>query len=207
VGGHTVRDPEIKFGYAVTGIVDPERILRNGGGKPNEALILTKALGTGIVATALKAGRADGAVASAATAAMIALNRLAAEAARAHGASAATDVTGFGLVGHASNLARESRLTLEIRAAALPALPGALELAVEHQPGGLRANRRAYAPLVEVVESPDAAREALLYDPQTSGGLLVLLPEGRVAAFLDAVPGAAVIGRSREAGPCPISLC
>src|SRR5688572_22248470 len=129
LGGHSVRDPEIKFGYAVTGLVDEAQLLTNAGARPGQALVLTKALGTGVIATALKAGRAPEEVVAAATTSMATLNRAAAEGALRHRATAATDVTGFGLAGHASGIARESGVTLEIALDALAALPGALDLA------------------------------------------------------------------------------
>jgi len=204
LGGHSVRDPELKFGYAVTGLVDPGRMLTNAGGRAGEALVLTKPLGTGVVATALKAGAAPAAAVAEATRSMARLNREAAEAALAHGASAATDVTGFGLVGHAAAIARESRLTLEIELRALPLLPGALELAEAHQAGGLKSNRAEYEPRVEYGGRAEAARKALLYDPQTSGGLLLLVPEAAAEALVAAVAGARVVGRARSAGTRPI---
>src|SRR5262245_6023241 len=113
LGGHSVRDPEIKFGYAVTGLVDPGRMLTNKGARPGDVLVLTKPLGTGVIATALKAGAAEPAAVAAATVSMAALNAAAAEAARRFSARAATDITGFGLLGHAANVARESGVTLE----------------------------------------------------------------------------------------------
>jgi selenide,water dikinase len=204
LGGHSVRDPEIKFGYAVTGLVDPARILSNAGGHPGQALVLTKPLGTGVVATALKAGEAPPGSVAAATRAMATLNRAAAESALRHGVTAATDVTGFGLVGHAAAIARESRLTLELEAAALPLLPGALDLAPRFQPAGLRANRLAFEPHVEVQGSVPAALATLLFDPQTSGGLLVLVPEAEAPAFLAETEGAQRIGRTLVAGPKPL---
>ena len=197
LGGHSVRDPEIKFGYAITGLIDPGRILSNAGGRGDEALVLTKPLGTGIVATALKAGRAPEDAVAAATASMSALNRAAAEAGLRHGARAATDITGFGLVGHATALARQSRLSLEIRAADLPLLPAALELAPAFQPAGLKANRRQFEPEVEYRVDPGEALMALLYDPQTSGGLFLLVPAGETAALVAELPGARVVGRAR----------
>ena len=133
---------------------------------------------------------------AAASAAMCALNRDASAAALRHGVTGATDVTGFGLAGHAAALARESRLTLEIDAAALPLLPGALELAGHFQAGGLKANRREFEPRIEYAGTPDEARAALLFDPQTSGGLLLLVPEERARALLAELPAARVIGRS-----------
>jgi selenide,water dikinase len=204
LGGHSVRDPEIKFGYAVTGLVDPARVLSNAGGRPGQVIVLTKPLGTGVVATALKAAEASAATVAAATAVMAALNRAASEAALRHGVTCATDVTGFGLVGHAAAIARESRVTLEIEAAALPLLPGALDLAPRFQPGGLRANRRAFEPLVDVRGRPDAALEALFYDPQTSGGLLLLVPPDEVAALLAETEGAVLVGRVLPPGPKPL---
>jgi selenide,water dikinase len=203
LGGHSVRDPEIKFGYAVTGLVDPSRMLTNAGGRPGQVLALTKPLGTGIVSTALKAGEAPAAFVAAATRSMERLNDRAAEAALAHGVTGATDVTGFGLLGHAMALARESRLTLEIDAATLPVLPGALELSPRFQAGGLKANRSAFSPLVELAGDV-AALLPLLFDPQTSGGLLVLVPEREAAAFLTEVEGARAIGRSTPRGPKPL---
>ena len=204
LGGHSVRDPEIKFGYAVTGLVDPARMLTNAAGKPGQALVLTKPLGTGVIATALKAGKAPEASVLASTESMKQLNREAAEAALAHGVEAATDVTGFGLAGHAAGIARESGLTLEIELKSLPLLPGALELAERFQAAGLKANRQAFEPRVEYGGRAEPARQALLYDPQTSGGLLLLVPEAEVPALVARVAGARVIGCTRSAGPRPL---
>jgi len=204
LGGHSIRDPEVKFGYAVTGLVDPRRMMTNAGGRPGQVLVLTKPLGTGIVGTALKAGRADAAAVEEITRSMATLNRAAAEAALAHGVDGATDVTGFGLAGHAAALARESHLTLEIDAGALPLFPGVLDLAEQNQAGGLKANRLAFQLLVEYEGTIDERRILLLYDPQTSGGLLLLVPEPRTRALLDAVPGARAIGRAVAAGPKPL---
>ena len=204
LGGHTVRDPEIKFGYAITGLVDPARILSNARGRAGQVLLLTKPLGTGVIATALKAGEAPAEAVAAATAAMSTLNRGASEAALRHGVTAATDVTGFGLLGHAAAIARESRLTLEFESSALPLLPGALDLAERFAPGGLAANRRAFEPSVLYQGGLDAALSALLYDPQTSGGLLLLVPEDEAAALLAETPGARRVGRTLPAGPKPL---
>jgi selenide,water dikinase len=200
LGGHSVRDPEIKFGYAVTGLVDPARMITNAGGRPGDVLLLTKPLGTGVIATALKAGQAPPEAVEAATRSMAALNREAAEAAVQAGVRGGTDVTGFGLAGHASALARESRLTLEVRLDALSLLPGALELAPRFQPGGLKANQRQFEPGVEYAADAPGPLRALLFDPQTSGGLLLLAPEARVSGLLSALPAARVIGRALEAG-------
>jgi selenide,water dikinase len=206
LGGHSVRDPEIKFGYAVTGLVDPHRMLTNAGGRPGQVLVLTKPLGTGIIATALKAGAAPAEAAAASAASMRNLNRAASEAALRHGVTAATDVTGFGLAGHAAAVARESRLTLEITSTALPLLPGVLELALRFQAGGLKANRRAFEPQLEYESALDERLAALVFDPQTSGGLLLLVPEETVGALLAELPGARAVGRSRERGPRALVL-
>jgi selenide,water dikinase len=206
VGGHSIRDPEVKFGYAVTGLVEPGRMMTNAGGREGEILVLTKPLGTGVIATALKAGQAPEDALEAATASMAALNRAASEAALAHGVTGATDVTGFGLAGHAGALARESNVTLEIHARKLPLLPGALQLAPRHQAGGLKANRLAFELLVEYDGHLDEARRALLFDPQTSGGLLLLAPEARAARLVAAVPGVRAIGRAVPVGPKPLII-
>jgi selenide,water dikinase len=206
LGGHSVRDPEIKFGYAVTGVAEAGRLLTNAEGRVGDRLVLTKPLGTGVIATALKAGRAPQESVAAATLSMRTLNRDAAAAALSHGCAAATDVTGFGLVGHASNIARESRLLLEIDLSALPLLPGARDLALTSQPGGLQANRRQFGPGVEDAADPDEALRALLYDPQTSGGLLLLAPARHAEDLAAEIPGARVIGRCLEAGAGPIRI-
>jgi selenide,water dikinase len=194
LGGHTVRDPEIKFGYAVTGLVDPARLLTNASARPGDVVVLTKPLGTGVIATALKAGQAPAPAVEAATRSMLALNRDAAEAALRGGVRCATDVTGFGLAGHASAVARESRVTVEIDASDLPVLPAALELAVAFQAGGLKANRREFEPGIDYRNDPGEARRALLFDPQTSGGLLLFVPQAGIEGLLAELPGSRVIG-------------
>jgi selenide, water dikinase len=199
LGGHTIRDPEIKFGYAVTGRIDPRRVLTNAGARPGDAFVLTKRIGTGVIATALKAGKCPDDVAAVSARQMAALNAEAAEAAMALGATAATDVTGFGLVGHAWNIARESRVAIELEVGALPVLPGALELALAFQPGGLKANRRAFEGRIEYRRAISEAEKALLFDPQTSGGLFVALPEAAATAFVSRIAGARVVGRAAKA--------
>jgi selenide,water dikinase len=206
LGGHSVRDPEIKFGYAVTGLVDPERMLTNALGRAGDVAVLTKPLGTGVITTALKAGRAPAGAVEASTLSMATLNKAAAEAAQRHGARCATDITGFGLAGHALGVARESRLTLEIEAGALPLLPHAEELAPSSQAGGLKANRRQFEPSVEYRSNPSEPLRALLYDPQTSGGLLVLLPEAAAGALQRDLEAARVVGRAVAAGTRPIVI-
>jgi len=197
LGGHSVRDPEIKFGYAVTGLVDPQHMLTNAGAHAEDVLVLTKPLGTGVIATALKAGQAPAAAVEAATLSMSALNREASELALRFGAHAATDVTGFGLAGHAIAIARESRVTLEFEAAALPLLPAALDLAKHFQPAGLKANRRQFEVHTVFRASPEESLRALLFDPQTSGGLLIALPEQGAERLLAEMPAARRVGRAR----------
>ena len=206
LGGHTVRDPEIKFGYAITGVVEESALLTNAGAKPGDVLVLTKPLGTGVIATAQKNGRAKEESVHASTTSMARLNRIPAELARRYNARAATDITGFGLIGHALGLARESRVGLEIDVAALPLLPGAADLAAENQSGGLKANEKQFAALVETRGSVPAHLHTLVFDPQTSGGLLLCLPEERAAGLLLELRDARNIGRVTASSPGKIML-
>jgi selenide,water dikinase len=187
VGGHSVRDPELKFGYAVTGIAKRKQLLLNSGARVGDRLYLTKPLGTGILSTALKQGKLDARLTKRLATHMASLNRAASEAAVASGARAATDVTGFGLLGHASQVADASGVTFALMPTARWFLPRVLELAEAGvAPGGLARNREFYgasvAPAVLAVPMLQA-----LYDPQTSGGLLVAVPARRVAAFEQAL--------------------
>lgn len=176
LGGHTIRDNEVKFGYAVTGEVDPERVLTNAAAQPGDVLFLTKAIGTGIVGTAIKAGRAPEAAVQAAVRSMTTLNRAAAEALRALPAGrvhACTDITGFGLVGHGCELAAASGVTLQIRARSVPLLTGVLALVRDNRSGGLLSNLDHFERSVTAEVGIDQELLWLLYDPQTSGGLLI----------------------------------
>jgi selenide,water dikinase len=174
LGGHTVQDREIKFGYSITGTVDPKRMLTNAGAKPGDRLILTKPLGTGIVGTAIKFGRASHDLIDRAVAQMTMLNKSAAEAiANVDGVHACTDITGFGLAGHASEMAAASKVTIEIDSKALPIIPGVLDMAAQNKSGGMKTNREHFENGMEYCsEIPDSVRD-LLFDPQTSGGLLI----------------------------------
>jgi len=201
LGGHTVQDQEIKFGYAVTGEVDPSRVWSNAGARAGDVLILTKPIGTGVIATAIKFGRVSEEVASSAIASMCRLNRAAAEALGrlpAGALHACTDVTGFGLVGHATEMAKGSGVTLAIDVAAVPLLDGALDLVDGNTPGGGRTNLQHFASGVAGGTGLDARRIQLLYDPQTSGGLLasVAAPAAADAVRLlaESGVGAQVIG-------------
>ena len=187
VGGHSVRDTELKFGYAVTGIADRRSLLRNSGARPGDRVFLTKPLGTGILSTALKQGRLDARLTRRLAAQMATLNRVASEAAVAAGARAATDVTGFGLLGHAAQLADASGVTLSLHPTTRWFLPRALELAAAGVvPGGLARNREYYEASVDASGVREDWIQAL-YDPQTSGGLLVTLPARRAPVFLKAL--------------------
>jgi selenide,water dikinase len=188
VGGHSIRDDDMKFGYAVTGLVHPRHFWRNVGAQPGDALLLTKPLGTGIISTALKSGKAAEDSLAASVASMTRLNRDAAEALlelAEDAVHAVTDVTGFGLLGHAREVAAGSQVSLEIDHRAIPALPGALEGArAGFLAGGLKNNREFVESCVGFAADVPEEYRHLLYDPQTSGGLLVAIaPESAQAAL------------------------
>jgi selenide,water dikinase len=175
LGGHTVTDPEVKFGYAITGEVDPDRVLTNSGARAGDVLLLTKALGTGIIVRARKYGSGSDAELDAAVRSMVQLNDRPAQVAASLAAGtvgACTDVTGFGLLGHATEMASASGVSIVIDTARLPVLPGALRLAAEFLPCGGRANLKFFRSL-HVSPHVDAARHLVCLDPQTSGGLLM----------------------------------
>jgi len=189
VGGHSVDDPEPKFGMAVTGVVDPDRILRNRGARDGDAMVLTKPLGTGLISTAIKRGIADAPIRDAAVESMIRLNDRAGRAAVEVGATAATDVTGFGLLGHLGEMLGDVGARLD--AEAIPLLPGARRLADDGVvPGGTRRNLR-HAESFTDFGGADESTRVLLADAQTSGGLLVALPPDRVGAFTESLAGEA----------------
>jgi selenide,water dikinase len=188
VGGHSVSDRELKYGLAVIGIVRPDCVVTNAGARPGEALVLTKPIGTGVLATALKNERLSAERLSLATDVMSSLNQAGSEAMVEAGASAATDVTGFGLLGHAVEMADASGVTIEIEAGHVPLLDGALEAAESgFTPGGLLTNQEYFRRFVRVSADAESTTLDLLWDPQTSGGLLIAIPELRLAAFSDAL--------------------
>jgi selenide,water dikinase len=194
VGGHTIIDEELKFGLSVTGSVHPDRLLTNAAATPGDRLVLTKPLGTGLVATAVKRGTAIAGAEAAMIASMITLNRDAARAAVDLGARCATDVTGFGLLGHALRVAKASGVSLTIRPRDVPLLPGAADaLAAGVRTGGAERND-AYVADQVAWHRMDGDIRALLVDPQTSGGLLIALAPARADEFLARVSGAAIIG-------------
>ncbi len=188
LGGHSIDDREPKYGLAVTGTVHPDRVRRNRGGMPGDRLVLTKPLGTGVITTAIKHQVAPPASAAAAIAGMLRLNRDAADAMATVDVHAATDVTGFGLLGHLHYLARASGLAARVDAASVPFLPDAEMLADAGEvPGGTRSNERFLASRVRWPAQLPAARQVLLCDAQTSGGLLMAVPENDLEALLAAL--------------------
>jgi selenide,water dikinase len=203
-GGHTIRDAEPKYGLAVVGVVHPDRTWRKGGARPGDALILTKRLGTGLLVSGARQGRTELADLKAAISQMRTLNRAAAETLSRFDVHAATDVTGFGLLGHGLEMAQASDARFIFDAAALPALDGALDLArAGVETGGAGHNRRFVLPELSVASAVARELVTLAHDPQTSGGLLVAVPGAREVETLDALLAAGVdvwqIGRV-EAG-------
>jgi selenide,water dikinase len=197
-GGHTIDDPVPKYGMAVVGIADPDRLLTIDKAAAGDQLLLTKPVGTGVVATALKRGAADGGTVQAAVDSMTLLNEAGCDAALAAGVRAATDVTGFGLLGHLHRMLRASGVAAEIDSDRVPLLPGAAELAAAgFVPGGTRANQAHLAPVVDVGSEVPAEVAVLLYDAQTSGGLLLAAPDGSplAAELADRGLPAATVGR------------
>ena len=182
VGGHSVRDAEIKFGLSVTGLVDPAAVLTNAGARVGDVLVLTKPLGTGFVTTAAKKEACPPAVLDHAIAGMIQLNALGRDALNAAGGvQAVTDVTGFGLAGHAAEMAQGAGLTVEIDTHALPIIPGAADLAVPRfHTRASRTNREFLAGILQIEPGVDPLGIEFAYDPQTSGGLLIAIDPGRV---------------------------
>lgn len=194
VGGHTVIDEELKYGLAVTGRVHPDRILSNANAKPGDVLLLTKGIGTGILATAGKRGALAPEHEESMYVSMSTLNAAASRAAVELGSRCATDVTGFGLLGHAMHIARASDVRIVFDAGAVPVLPGAREaLAAGYLPGGARRNAEWVSPDVDWNDVGDDIR-SMLTDPQTSGGLLVALDASRVEEYRARVPSAVVVG-------------
>ena len=207
LGGHSVNDPEIKFGYSVTGLVHPQRVLANAGARPGDALVLTKRIGTGVISTALKRGIAEETHVAASIEQMLTLNRQACETMLPLDPHGCTDITGFGLIGHVREMAVASGVTIEIDTAAVRFLPGAVEYARAGAiPAGLKNNREFASCAVESARELPEELEALLYDPQTAGGLLVTLSEADAAAFEAAYAAAYRIGRVIEKQQKPIRL-
>jgi selenide,water dikinase len=207
LGGHSVNDQEIKFGYAVTGTVHPARVWANAGARPGDALVFTKSIGTGVISTALKRGIAAEVHVAASIESMLTLNRRACEVLLGFDVHCCTDVTGFGLIGHARETALASHVTLEIAVDQVRFLPGAVEYARQGAvPAGLRNNREFAACAVAASRQLPDEIEALLYDPQTAGGLLVALSEADAAALERTLAEAYRIGRVLPRREKPIHL-
>ena len=186
VGGHTVEDDELKYGLSLTGLIEPARIIRNSTARPGDVLILTKPLGTGIISTAIKGEMAAAQVVTEAVRWMTTLNRSAADLMAEHHASAATDVTGFGLIGHCSEMARGAGVTIRLNIHDIPLMPGVAELAADGMlPAGCYRNRDHYLPLITGLNPNDDALLPL-FDPQTSGGMLIALSPGDADRFMAA---------------------
>jgi selenide,water dikinase len=200
IGGHSVDNEQIMFGYSVTGLIHPDKVATNSGARAGDVLVLTKPIGTGVISTGIKKGRAEDSVVAASVETMLTPGMYAAEAMREFGVKAATDVTGFALLGHAWEMACASKVTIEIDAGAVPLLGGALQLATEGMlTSGDKTNREYVGPDVEIEPSVDGNLVKLLYDPQTAGGMLIAIAEDKAEALLSSLrtnyPNARIIGR------------
>ncbi len=204
IGGHSVDDTELKYGLSVTGTVHPDKLVTNSGARPDDSLILTKPLGTGIINTAVKAGMADEKTVARVTKSMAMLNGKASELMLEAGINACTDITGFGFIGHALQMAKNSSVSLIINSAAVPFFPEAGEFARQGLcPAGLYRNREFYSPNVSIDNSVPLHLQDILFDPQTSGGLLISLPSGNAEKLLEnlrkaGITGAAIVGSVSE---------
>ena len=207
LGGHSVNDEEIKFGYAVTGSIHPDRIMTNAGARPGDALVFTKRIGTGVISTAIKRQLASEEDVQASVRSMLELNRSACEAMLQFDVHGCTDISGFGLVGHSLEMAQASKVTIEIQAGSVRFLPGALEYARQGAiPGGLKNNREFASCKVEIEDGlPDEVIH-LLHDPQTSGGLLISLPEADASRLIERHKAAYRIGRVLAPESKPIRI-
>lgn len=206
VGGHTILDDEVKYGLSVTGRVDPRRMLTNAAATPGDRLVLTKPIGTGVLATSAKMGTLDATSERTLLESMRALNSLASAVAVDVGARCATDVTGFGLLGHASHIARASAVTVVLASASVPVLPGAREAVGAGVGTGGAVRNAAFVESRVRWGTIDQVLRTLLVDPQTSGGLLVAVPAARLGEYLARVPAAVEIGEIAPAGDYDIVL-
>jgi selenide,water dikinase len=186
IGGHSVDNEQIMFGYSVTGVIDPNKVATNSGARPGDAIILTKPIGTGVISTGIKKGRASDSVVAGSVETMLTPGKYAAEAMRDFGVKGATDVTGFALMGHTWEMACASRVTIEIDATAVPLLEGALELASEGMlTSGDKTNREYVGADISIAETVDQNLIKLLFDPQTAGGMLIAIAEDKAGALLN----------------------
>lgn len=207
LGGHSISEDEVKFGYAVTGIINPGRILTNAGAMPGDVLVFTKRIGTGVISSALKKGIADPIHIDRSIEQMLTLNRAVCDAMSQFEVHACTDVTGFGLLGHAREMALASNVTLQIDASSVRFLPGAIDYVRRGAlSGGLHNNRDFVASCVQMAEGVPEDVQSLLYDPQTSGGLLLSMPKGDADRLMQERPEAYIIGRVRNYETKPIEV-
>jgi selenide,water dikinase len=196
LGGHSVHDQEMKFGYAVTGTIHPERVVTNAGAQPDDVLVLTKPIGTGAINTAVKHGKASPVAEKAAITAMTTSAAKASKAMMSAGCNACTDITGFGLLGHAFEMAKASGVTFVIDSQAVPLLPEVLELISQGMLTRGDKNNRVYVgETVMMSERVSGPMQSALFDPQTAGGLLISMAEQNARGFLDEIPNAQIIGR------------
>lgn len=205
IGGHSVDNEQIMFGYAVTGVIDPAKIASNAGARPGDVIILTKPIGTGVISTGIKFAKASDAIVAASIETMLTAGNFAAEAMREFEVKGATDVTGFALIGHAWEMARASNVSILIEPGAVPLLEGALELAAAGMlTSGDKTNRDYIGEDIEIGDAVDPNLVKLLYDPQTAGGMLISIAEDRANDLLTRLrehyPQAQKIGRVRERG-------
>jgi selenide,water dikinase len=205
IGGHSVDDEQIMFGYAVTGVIDPAKIASNAGARPGDVIILTKPIGTGVIATGIKFAKASDAIVRASVKTMLTAGDFAAEVMREFDVRGATDVTGFSLLGHAWEMACASKVTITMEPAAVPLLEGALELAAAGMlTSGDKTNREYIGEDIEIDEAVDKNLVKVLYDPQTAGGMLISISPDRVddllARLRENYPQARKIGRVLERG-------
>ena len=199
IGGHSVDNEQIMFGYSVTGVIDPGKVATNSGARPGDVIILTKPIGTGIISTGIKWGKTSPEVAARSVETMLTPGKHAAEAMREFGVKGATDVTGFALLGHAWEMACASKVTIEIDASSVPILEGAIELAAQKMlTSGDKTNREYIGEDVEIAESVNKEMRHLLFDPQTAGGMLIAIPQEHGDQLLNRLrenyPQAAMIG-------------
>ncbi|MDQ3321523.1 MAG: selenide, water dikinase SelD [Acidobacteriota bacterium] len=199
LGGHSVDDQEIKFGYAITGTINPEKIIKNSGAKAGDVLVLTKPIGTGVISTGIKFGKADENSKQSALKTMTTSARNASEVMRKLEANGCTDVTGFGLLGHAYEMAKASNVTFSIKAETVPLLPNVLDLIEKKMlTRGDKNNREYVSATVRFRENVTKEMQSALFDPQTAGGLLISLEEDKAEKLLEKVEGAVIIGRVKS---------
>lgn len=199
IGGHSVDDKEIKFGYSVTGIIQPDKIVRNSGAKAGDILVLTKPLGTGVISTGIKFGKASNAAVEAALKTMTTSARQASKIMQELGVNGCTDITGFGFLGHSFELAKASNVTLKIESKNIPFLPDVIDLIKQEMlTRGDKNNRIYVGDAVKFNENISKEMQSALFDPQTAGGLLISLEAEKAGILVEKVEGAKIVGRVED---------